>query len=201
MRVENVKPGRTPVSHGHDPIILKHSNDRALVEALKKSQCKAMLTYANGMYEEIMLPLGYSGLPNGATCCYMNLEASIPQLRDWMVPVQLRNEAIDRVNAYISPPGCGTPLHFDIRTVWIVQLFGEKTWYVADRPAVPDPRRNCVAGRDGGTVNYDGVVLTIPDELHKTVLRPGDWLCVPRGVWHKTRSRTGSVSVSLAAPA
>jgi len=196
-----VEPGRDQIANGHDPGVLRQRNDLAFVLALKQSHCKAMLIHTDGTYEEVILPLGHSGASVAATRCYMNLETSVPQLKDWMTPAQLHDQTIDRVNAYVSPPGHGTPLHFDIRTVWIVQLFGEKTWHVSDRPAIPNPHRNCVAGRESGTIDYDGTTLALPDKLHMIVMRPGDWMRVSRGVWHKTFSATGSVSVTLAAPA
>jgi ribosomal protein L16 Arg81 hydroxylase len=112
----------------------------------------------------------------------------------------LRDHVIDRVNAYISPPGFGTPLHFDIRSVCIVQLFGEKVWRIAETQAVPDPARNCVLPPGAASVRYGDRDIPAPGRLRTHRLRPGDWLLVPRGVWHETLSGGGSVSVSLAAP-
>ncbi|EPK4076814.1 JmjC domain-containing protein [Pseudomonas aeruginosa] len=111
-----------------------------------------------------------------------------------------RLAVIDRVNAYISPPGCGAPLHFDIRTVWIVQLFGCKTWRLGDKPAVEQPSHNCVLPNGERHVIYDGRELEAPTRMRTYNLFPGDWLLVPKGVWHETTTTAGSVSATLAAP-
>ena len=80
------------VTKGYDPYVLTQRNDLAFVWALKQSQCKAMITHADGSYEEAMLPVDHGiSASVAATYCYMNLEASVPQLKDWMTPTQLRD--------------------------------------------------------------------------------------------------------------
>lgn len=187
-------------SAGHDPKLLDPVTDRLFVAALRGAECKAMLQGPGGEHVEVPL----EGRPGEAalrgTRCFMNLEVGAPVLRDRLRPAEVAGYGVDRVNGYVSPAGCGTPLHFDVRTVCIVQLFGRKSWWVADEPAVADPSRNCVMPPGARTVRYDGRQLEAPQRLRQQVLRPGDWLIVPRGVWHKTVSEEGSVSASLAAP-
>ncbi|MCJ2181065.1 cupin domain-containing protein [Novosphingobium album (ex Hu et al. 2023)] len=171
-----------------------------LVAAMRASACKAIWRSEEGDHREVFLPAGANGATLPMTCCYMDLERYAPALTDLLRPNDPAITTIGRVNAYVSPPGCGTPLHFDQRTVWIVQLFGEKTWHLADRPTVVDPHRNCVAPEGATSVDFDGQRLSVPKELAVHKLRPGDWLTVPRGTWHATRTESGSVSVSLAEP-
>lgn len=187
-------------SRGTDPGVLDRFIDHMLVGALRVSQCKMMFLDRAGRHREVMLPSGADIESLEGTFCYMNLEATTPELRTLLRPNQISEELIDRVNAYISFPSCGASLHFDIRTVWIVQLFGRKTWMVGDQPAVDAPHRNCVAPPDVESVDYDGKKLILPRKLTEVVLKPGDWLRVPRAVWHKTHTNVGSVSVTLAAP-
>ncbi|MGC3475162.1 JmjC domain-containing protein, partial [Pseudomonas aeruginosa] len=92
------------------------------------------------------------------------------------------------------------PQHFDIRTVWIVQLFGCKTWRLGDKPAVEQPSHNCVLPNGERHVIYDGRELEAPTRMRTYNLFPGDWLLVPKGVWHETTTTAGSVSATLAAP-
>lgn len=185
--------------YGCDPHVLDPETDRLFVRSLRHSQCKVLLCAANGDHIEIMLTSENEPGPIG-TRCYMNLEATEPKLRDRLRPGDAGAEVIDRVNAYVSPPGCGSPLHFDIRTVWIVQLFGRKTWRTAAEPAVEKPSRNCVMPAGERRMHYDGIELEAPSALRERVLAPGDWLCIPRGVWHETTTTEGSVSATLAAP-
>ena len=188
------------IERGSDPAVLDPSIDHVFVHALRASQCKLMISLPDGQHGEVMLPRGEIGTMLKGTHCYMNLEATAPDLRGLLRPSQVPAGAIDRVNAYVSPPHCGTPLHFDIRTVWIVQLFGRKTWMVADAPVVENPHRNCVAPGNAEWADYDGLSLRVPTDLRTIVLQPGDWLLIPKAVWHKTFTTEGSVSASLAAP-
>lgn len=185
---------------GHDPRLLDPTTDRLFVAALRTAQAKVMLRGPSHAHVEVWL----QGRPDEATLdgtrCFMNLEAAAPELRARLRPRAVGGHVVDRVNAYVSPPGHGTPLHFDVRSVCIVQLFGRKTWRVADAVAVPTPSQNCVFPPHADTVRYEGRELSRPTGLREYVLRPGDWLLVPRGVWHETLSQGGSVSVSLAAP-
>jgi hypothetical protein len=184
---------------GHDALVLDRSTDVLFVSALRRSQCKVMTRSPAGEHVEIAVSLDGGGEAPVGTRCYMNLESTVPELRDRLRPRGANAEYIDRVNAYISPPGCGTPLHFDVRTVWIVQLFGRKTWRVAEEPAVLNPPRNCVLPHGQRCVQFNGQQLEAPARLQTFVLSPGDWLRVPRGVWHETITAIGSISASLAA--
>ncbi len=187
-------------SHGHDPGVLDPRTDRLFVVALSQSPAKVMLRAADAAHLEIALPAsGAPDRPTG-TRCYMNLERTVVELRERLKPRDCGAAVIDRVNAYISPPGCGAPLHFDIRTVWIVQLFGCKTWRLGDKPAVEQPSHNCVLPNGERHVIYDGRELEAPTRMRTYNLFPGDWLLVPKGVWHETTTTAGSVSATLAAP-
>jgi hypothetical protein len=179
--------------------VLDPAIDGAFVEALRSSPCKIMLALPDGGHQEVMLRCGDINFGIAGTRCYMNLEATAPELRALLKPVELPAGTIDRVNAYVSPACCGTPLHFDIRTVWIVQLFGTKIWEVAASAVVENPSRNCVAPPNASWIDYDGRSLRTPTEFSVAVLQPGDWLQVRKGVWHRTFTTHGSVSATLAA--
>ena len=190
---------------GSDAGVLCAAVEKAMMQGLAASEGKVLQSPPGGEYREVMLPPGVGALPQlgpapDGTRCYMNLEATVPALRSLLKPQEFRLADIDRVNAYLSPAGTGTPLHFDVRPVLIVQLVGTKLWQVSRQPAVADPHRNCVVPDGATSVDYDGVALTIPEDFLVTMLRPGDWLVVPRAAWHATYTSQGSISATLAAP-
>jgi hypothetical protein len=185
---------------GNNPAVLSSAVDEAMMRGLKRSRCKILLPLSAGEHEEVMLPEGQLGFGYDGTSCYMNLEATVPELRTLLKPSDVSADAIDRVNAYLSHGGSGTPLHFDARAVWIVQLVGTKFWMVSKTQAVENPSHNCVAPGRSTWVDYDGTRLTVPTDFVMTVLWPGDWLFVPKAAWHATFSNSGSVSATLAAP-
>lgn len=185
-----------PYWQGHDPRVLSRSTDRLLVLALCLAEGKVVAVGQRGEHQELALDDATRGIRG--TRCYLNLEQYAPSLAGRLAPARAKSAPADRVNLYVSPPGCGTPLHFDMRDVCIVQLFGRKTWSFADEPALDDPSSNCVFPDDASTVTHDGVVLQRPTELREQVLAPGDWLRIRKGVWHRTFSDVGSVSATLA---
>jgi hypothetical protein len=174
-----------------------------MMKGLRASRCKALLALPGGEHREVMLPEGEHGFGLDGTRCYMNLEAAAPELRALLRPEGVPPRAVDRVNAYVSRARSGTPLHFDVRSVWIVQLVGTKAWVVSRTAAVQNPHRNCVAPPDSTSADYDGATLRVPTEpaeLLVTRLCPGDWLYVPKAAWHTTFTHQGSISATLAAP-
>lgn len=185
---------------GHDASLLNPDIDRLFIDALRRSPCKIMVRAPDGQHVEIMLSAENASLDMAGTRCYMNLESTAPELARRLKPGAADGAVIDRVNAYVSQPGHGTPVHFDVRTVWIVQLFGNKIWRVADTAAIEHPTRNCVLPHGQRHVQYEGQTLQAPTRMRTHVLSPGDWLRVPKGVWHETTTAVGSVSTTLAEP-
>lgn len=188
---------------GSNPEVLCPAVDRAMTRGLRASRCKVLVTLPGGEHGEVLLPDGQLGFGFDGTRCHMNLEATAPELRGLLKPKDVPEQAIDRVNAYLSQARRGTPLHFDTRCVWIVQLVGTKLWMVCGTPAVQRPHRNCVAPPDSPWVDYDGTRLRVPSapaDFVVALLHPGDWLFVPKAAWHATYTSKGSISATLAAP-
>lgn len=183
-------------ARGHDPRLLSQDTDRLIIAAMTLAGAKVLTHDANGAYAEF--PLDDSSLGVQGTRCYMNLERTAPSLLERLCPAAAKLEGLARVNLYVSPAGYGTPLHFDSRDVCIVQLFGGKTWWVAEEVAVESPAENCVFPDGASTVTYGGRELARPVAMTRIELTPGDWLRVPRGVWHRTATTAGSVSASVA---
>jgi 50S ribosomal protein L16 3-hydroxylase len=188
------------ITLGTNPQVLSPAVDCAMIRALRASTCKVLVSLGDGEHREVMLPPGDDGSGLGGTRCYMNLEATVPELLTLLRPTEVAEGAVGRVNAYLSYAGSGAPLHFDMRAVWIIQLVGSKLWMVSKTPAVANPHRNCVARSDSPWVDYDGTRLEVPTDFLYTVLRPGEWLFIPKAFWHATYSAEGSVSATLAEP-
>ncbi|MCC4247149.1 cupin domain-containing protein [Stappia indica] len=191
-------PAGVPVAMGRNPAALTAPADEMVLRALAGSPGKLVYRDAQGRHCEEHLGIGLRPAGRRGTYCFMNLEAVVPELPARLAPAGIEARAIDRVNLYISPPGAGTPLHFDARTVIVVQLSGRKLWQVAGEPALADPRRNVVADEAAGAAEHEGQPLVLPEEMRFAQLEPGDWLLVPAGTWHGTYSAGGSVSATLA---
>jgi uncharacterized MAPEG superfamily protein len=93
------------------------------------------------------------------------------------------------VEAYVfwSPEGGGLGAHFDDSGAFVIPVAGAKEWRYGATPALPFPPAPVQA--------VDAADLALlypwcrlegprPDELCRTVLRPGDALYLPAGTWH-----------------
>lgn len=198
MSAPALVPAPATVAVGRNPGVLGAAADEMVLKALANSAGKLVYRDAQGRHCEQHLGIGLRPAGRRGTYCFMNLEAAVPELAARLAPPGIDPKAIDRVNLYISPPGAGTPLHFDARTVIVVQLSGRKLWQVAGEPALTDPRRNVVADEQAGAAEHEGQALTLPEEMRFSQLERGDWLLVPAGTWHGTYSAGGSVSATLA---
>lgn len=173
---------------------------QTVADAARTSACK-LLSQAAGEHREQWLPRGGDFSALHGTRCYLHLESSAPALADALNPAGRFGFAIDRINLYVSQGRCGAPLHFDTRTVVIVQLMGTKLWRFSPQPAVADPHRTLLAPQGSAGVLYGGSVVFRPTRLCSRVLGPGDWLMLPQATWHETLTLDRSISATLAAPA
>ncbi len=91
---------------------------------------------------------------------------------------------------FVSPAGAGQPRHFDDKDVWIFGLSGEKIFLIEPNheEQVPD------------WIETRG---EIHDGMTEVLVRPGDGLFLPRGIWHATRASGGpafSLSIGIRRP-
>lgn len=94
------------------------------------------------------------------------------------------------IHIYCTPAGHhGLNWHYDAEEVFVLQTLGSKSWWL---------RKN--------TVNPWPLVETMPENMHyerelmpamRCDLRPGDWLYVPNGYWHRTQAGEESISLSI----
>ena len=103
-------------------------------------------------------------------------------------------------NSYLSPEGKGFGLHFDDHPVWILQIEGQKQWSFSPVPGVEKLVSTVTFPPGVMSQILPWGVIKRPDEsrFDGAVLRPGDILYMPKGVWHKATAVGGSMALTLA---
>lgn len=136
-------------------------------------------------------------LDAGATICVNGIERAHPKLLDVtrQVRAELGYAGTVSFRAYLSPPTRGFDLHFDARVATTLQIAGTKRWWYSDEPAVAFPLNN--SGRIANGSAGDHKVPRL-GALRSVLLRPGDVLCLPAGVWHCAKGTTKSLALNMA---
>lgn len=95
-----------------------------------------------------------------------------------------------QAKASISPPGVGVALHFDQYEGFQFQLSGSKEWQLAENDQAPFALHPYMAGlvEPPELEQYTSGPLTEPKQTRRVRLEEGDFLFVPRGLWHSTRA-------------
>lgn len=105
--------------------------------------------------------------------------------------------------AYYTPKGVGNDLHFDQNINIVYQIEGEKSWELAKNDFFTEALERYVPGEEIGPelLSY---AKNIPhsDDLAKLkftniLLRPGDILFLPKGIWHRTKAHSDSFSINF----
>ncbi|MBI1196711.1 MAG: hypothetical protein GC203_02490 [Phenylobacterium sp.] len=122
-----------------------------------------------------------------------NYSVRFPELRPLSPPIDRVARALEArlhqpvtASAFWSRGGMRAPVHYDDHDLIVVQLFGEKRWYVS---TAVSPLFNAWKGVDGN-----------PPQLgeHEVIeMRPGDRLYLPRGTAHTVDSDHESVHLAF----
>jgi ribosomal protein L16 Arg81 hydroxylase len=133
----------------------------------------------------------------GATVCVTGLDDAHPRLSRAarLIRSQLNYPGEVSFRAYLSPPGRGFDLHFDARVATTLQIAGTKRWWFSTKPAVAFPLYN--SGREPPGFKAEYKVPKV-STLRSVLLRPGDLLCLPAGVWHRAKAGTMSLALNMA---
>ncbi|WP_339913276.1 cupin domain-containing protein [uncultured Brevundimonas sp.] len=93
-----------------------------------------------------------------------------------------------QTNIYLTPPGSqGFQTHYDNHDVFILQVEGEKTWRLYDRPVeAPYRGERFKAGRH-----------VVGEPRHSFVLKAGDCAYVPRGLMHDASTSGDAASLHI----
>jgi ribosomal protein L16 Arg81 hydroxylase len=132
----------------------------------------------------------------GRTLCVSAAERSHPPLaglaRGAKAWLHLAGHAL--FNCYWSPPSAGFGMHFDDRSVFILQLEGSKHFQYSVQPALASPPRNLCADPDDLArfrIAYPWASIAPPASLAEATLSPGDVLYLPAGCWHAAAAWDG----------
>jgi hypothetical protein len=121
-----------------------------------------------------------------------NYSVRFPELRPLSPPLAELARALEMLlhqpvttSAFWSRGGMRAPVHYDDHDLLVVQLTGEKRWYVASGPSeLPNVWRNAPAGVElGAHESFD--------------VRPGDLVYLPRGTLHSVDSAGESLHLSI----
>jgi ribosomal protein L16 Arg81 hydroxylase len=133
----------------------------------------------------------------GATICVTGVECAHRRLASAARRIRATMNYAGEVSfrAYLSPPGRGFDLHFDARVATTLQISGTKRWWYSSEPAIPFPLYNSGREPPGAKVRYKVPKLRA---LRSVLMRPGDLLCLPAGVWHAAKAQTTSLALNMA---
>ncbi|MBE2258227.1 MAG: cupin-like domain-containing protein [Rhodobacteraceae bacterium] len=135
-------------------------------------------------------------LAQGFTIRLRRIDEHVPAVAHWLREMVEAVSGITRVrdsfaNLFISPAGWRCVPHFDGHEVFVLQLFGAKTWTFAPADIVQLPSVNYeLGGRAAAMLRYEVPIKDLPKEMPRDCrsveLRPGDALFLPRGYYHRT---------------
>jgi ribosomal protein L16 Arg81 hydroxylase len=133
----------------------------------------------------------------GASICVTGMEKAHPRLQRAAKAIksELGYGGTVSFRAYLSPPKSGFDLHFDARVATTLQVAGTKRWWYSREPALAFPKANSPHPLPAFSSEYKMPPIS---NLRSVLLRPGDLLCLPAGVWHRARAKTTSLALNLA---
>ncbi|MNL22549.1 Cupin superfamily protein [compost metagenome] len=102
---------------------------------------------------------------------------------------------------YATPEGKGTAPHFDQNINFVLQVHGEKTWFMAPNKDLKNPLTRHTMGLESDPEMQGYLRRPLPTEMPKDaqsiVLKPGSLLFVPRGYWHSTAAQEDALSLNF----
>jgi ribosomal protein L16 Arg81 hydroxylase len=114
-------------------------------------------------------------MQEGATLIVDRVHQLVPAVAEFAAAIQSEIGQKVQVNSYCSPPEQqGFDCHYDTHEVFILQIAGEKEWFVFSETN-PYPLRETRSKEE------------IPPQEKpylQTIIKPGDVLYIPRGHWH-----------------
>ncbi|MGH1469007.1 MAG: JmjC domain-containing protein [Bdellovibrionales bacterium] len=140
----------------------------------------------------------------GQSILFNDVEGAYPVLEPWLVAIRralkLSQHTFSRSLVYATPEGGGNAPHFDQNINFVLQIHGEKKWWVAENSHVINPLNRHVIGlpEDPELESYsDAMPEKFPEKFEEYTLKPGSLLFVPRGAWHKTEALSDAVSLNF----
>ncbi|MBC7712319.1 MAG: hypothetical protein H7177_03215 [Rhizobacter sp.] len=142
---------------------------------------------------------------NGMGLLFNHAETISPVLERWVHT--LRNDlglsalTIARCLMYATPANAGTAAHFDQNINFVLQVTGNKNWWIAPNLEVSNPMTRHTIGLPTDPELESYAEEPMPDERpengKKFELKAGSLLFVPRGSWHWTEAETDALSLNF----
>jgi len=124
----------------------------------------------------------------GSTIILNQLHQSDIALADFCRTVERVFSCHVQTNIYLTPPGSqGFHTHYDNHDVFVLQIEGEKTWRLYDRP-VEAPYRG---------ERFQSGQHPVGEPSHSFVLKAGDCAYVPRGLMHDASASGDAASLHI----
>lgn len=172
----------------------------------------------NWLVQSSRFPNGFGNVPvsgdaaasffhAGFTIYGVEPELNSPSIRRWLSALERElglPSPFIRTSVFLSKPGPGARMHFDAQESFVVQLKGEKRWWLAPNRDVDFPAENYIAG-DPVPPSLEAqlhqpLAAEMPKDAVEVVLKPGSIMFVPRGTWHATETLEASWHLDLMLP-
>ncbi|WP_372654569.1 JmjC domain-containing protein [Halobacteriovorax sp.] len=121
-------------------------------------------------------------------------------LRGLSADLGVSNLTMSRNLIYATPGGGGTETHFDQNINLIIQVHGEKSWWIKENETIVNPLSRYTLGTqpDPELCSYlEGPFPESVDYDDEYILKPGSILFVPRGHWHKTHAHSDALALNF----
>ena len=116
----------------------------------------------------------------GATMSFQLLQKSIRKLSLFSNSIEKELEFPTQTNLFLTPPKSqGFTAHYDTHSFFIIHLHGEKQWKIYEESKALPLLKERV---------YDVDVEIKKPPILEPILKPGDFMYVPRGIYHEANS-------------
>lgn len=142
---------------------------------------------------------------NGMGLLFNHAQTISPELERWLhelrLDLGLSALTIARCLMYATPANAGTAPHFDQNINFVLQVSGEKNWWIAPNIEVSNPMTRHTIGlpTDPELESYaeEPMPEKKPDNGKLFELKAGSLLFVPRGSWHWTQAESDALSLNF----
>lgn len=110
------------------------------------------------------------------------------------------NLTMSRNLVYATPQNGGTETHFDQNINLIIQVHGEKSWWIKENDTVSNPLTRHTLGTEADPELASYLEKPFPEAIkfeREYLLKPGSVLFVPRGHWHKTHAHSEALALNF----
>lgn len=142
------------------------------------SQYSQAYTYGTNLFQgHIDIDKVFALYNSGATISFQLLQHCIPKLSRFSNQLERELHFPTQTNLFLTPPGSqGFTAHYDTHSFFVFHIYGTKRWRLYDRPVRFPLLKERI---------YDDEAWEQREPTEELLLKPGDFLYVPRGVYHE----------------